>query len=86
MTHKNLDRRLNWEKIFNPNAKLPETEDEFFKHFDKILCDLSPENLCCDGEISASAARKKASGLHAEWRELERLFGRKVTEDEIYGI
>lgn len=77
-------RRLNWEKIFKPNAKLPETEEEFFNYFDRILCDLSPENLCCDGEISPSAARKKARTLHAEWKELENLFGRKVTEDEIY--
>ena len=79
-----MEKRLAYQKIFNPDAKLPETEDEFMKAFDVLCCELSPENLHCDGEISRSAAMRKASALRAEWKELEKKFGRKVTEDEVY--
>lgn len=45
---------------------------------------LSPENLCCDGELSAAEVRVKERGLRREWAALEREAGRKVSEDEIW--
>ena len=36
-----------------------------------LECDLSPENLCCDGELSGPALRKKAQYLNAVKTELE---------------
>jgi hypothetical protein len=82
-TH-HMERRLKYNRIFNPDAKMPETEAECMKWFSKLSCDLSPENLHCDGEISRSAAMKKASALRAEWKEVEKLLGRKVSEDEVW--
>lgn len=38
--------------------------------FDKLECDLSPENLCCDGELPAAQVRTKARMLHGAVREL----------------
>lgn len=45
---------------------------------------LSPENLCCDGELRGEELRRKERRLHAKWAALEREAGRKVTEDEIW--
>tara|TARA_Y100000310_G_scaffold91693_4_gene89163 strand:+ start:1175 stop:2113 length:939 start_codon:yes stop_codon:yes gene_type:complete len=49
-------------------------------------CALSPENLHCDGEISVSAARRKASSLNAQLRRLFRELGRDVDEVEAYRL
>lgn len=45
---------------------------------------LSPENLCCDGEISAAAAERRRKAIMREWRALEAKVGQKVTEDEAW--
>lgn len=52
--------------------------------FRSLANQLSPENLHCDGEISASAARAKAVQLKKQWAALEQQVGRKVSESEIY--
>jgi len=72
-----MERRLEWKRIFNKDAKMPETETEFKDWADSIACDLSPENLYCDGEISHAQASKKRRMLMAEHQELEALAGRK---------
>jgi len=49
------------------------------------LCsELSPENLCCDGEISMTQARARERQIKREWRQLEEEVGRKVTQDEVW--
>jgi hypothetical protein len=58
----------------------PELKEKFLI----VACHLSPENLSCDGEAPIAWVRKRARQLHAEWAALEKLAGRKVTEDEIY--
>lgn len=77
-----MAKRLDYMRIFDKNAKLPETEEEHMEWFSKLCSELSPENLMCDGEISMSAARKKASALRAEWKQVEKSLGRKVSEGE----
>jgi len=78
-----MEKRLAYRKIFNPDAKMPETEEELLDALDVLCNELSPENLHCDGEISRSAAMKKASALRAEWKEVEKKLGRRVSEDEV---
>jgi hypothetical protein len=80
--YSNMEKRLAYKKIFDPNAKMPETEDEHMDWFSDISCELSPENLHCDGEISHAAAMRKYRALKAEWKEVEKSLGRKVSEDE----
>jgi hypothetical protein len=63
-------------------AKLTDTQ---LRKFQDLLCRLSPENLHCDGEISMAQARRKASALRKQWKDLEKQVGRKVTEHEIWG-
>ena len=45
-----------------------------------IECDLSPENLHCDGEITPAAARRKAQSLRRRFKDLEAELGRPITE------
>ncbi len=49
-----------------------------------LACRLSPENLCCDGEISPAQARKRFKQIKKEWADLETRFGIKVTEDDAW--
>ena len=58
----------------------PELKDKFLS----LANQLSPENLCCDGELPAHLVRKRAKKLHAEWAALEKQAGRTVTEEELY--
>lgn len=81
-----MNRRVDWLKIFDKKAGFPKTEKQLLSHLERIACDLSPENLHCDGEISVTAARLKARELNKEWKEVENLLGRKVSESEIYNL
>jgi len=63
---------------------MTETED-IRKKFVSLACQLSPENLSCDGELSRSRVIARLRSLRAEWRRCERELGRRVTEDEAWG-
>lgn len=52
-------------------AKL--TRGEIQDLLDRLECDLSPENLCCDGELRGSALQQKAKLLYGAKKELEAL-------------
>ena len=47
-----------------------------------VDCQLSPENLSCDGEASAAHVRRTAKVLNAKLDALYRELGRKVAEGE----
>jgi hypothetical protein len=65
---------------------MKELTKEQIDAFDDLLCRLSPENLNCDGEISAAQAQRKYRQIIKEWEVLEKQVGRKVSQDEIYSI
>jgi len=61
IAHKNLMNKLFGSKpIIDPDNITP---TQARRLLDSIESDLSPENLCCDGEISATEARRKAKFL-----------------------
>jgi hypothetical protein len=60
--------------------------DAIYNAFLNLCGELSPENLTCDGELSASQVRTRLAQIHKRWRALEAQIGRKVTEDEVWGI
>lgn len=60
-------------------------DDSFMKRFAVLAGQLSPENLAQDGEAPPEWVEKEYNRLMSEWRRLEKLVGRKVTEDEVYG-
>ena len=78
-----LAERVRYAQLFNPQAHMPQTEEEIFKAFDNLSGELSPENLSCDGECSTSEVRRRHAHIKAAWRALEKRLGRKVSESEI---
>jgi len=57
--------------------------NDIMKQFSILSSRLSPENLYCDGEISKTQAMKRYREIMREWRVLEKIVGRKVSEDEV---
>jgi hypothetical protein len=63
-----------------------EIPKEIHERFINLACDLSPENLSCDGEASQSYITQKIGRINREWKALEKQIGRTVTEDEVWAI
>jgi len=49
-----------------------------------LYCDLSPENLTCDGELSRSEVQAKEKHLYAKRGELFLELGERPEEEEVY--
>lgn len=54
------------------------------REFLDLACQLSPENLCCDGMVSMAQARRRAHFIREKWARLEKEVGRRVDEDEVW--
>ena len=73
----NLKQYVDQKNFWNRIAKRPLmdaeslTREQIVYLLDCLECDLSPENLCCDGELRGAALRKKERMLHGAKRELE---------------
>lgn len=70
---KNLNRYLkeknSWRAIFNDAPlTLPADAQAIYEMLD---CDMSPENICMDGEASPAFVRKQYQYLHSVMKELE---------------
>ena len=63
--------------------KFKDLPDEKKQPFLNLLARLSPENLCCDGEISKRETDKRYRQIMREWRILEVQVGFKVSHDEV---
>lgn len=61
------------------------TEEEIINELRDVECRLSPENLCCDGEISKKEANRKRVALDKKRRELVKELGREPFFAEIWG-
>jgi len=59
------------------------TKEDKSKFLD-LACQLSPENLCCDGEISMAQARRRAHFIKEKWARLEKKISQTVTEDDVW--
>jgi hypothetical protein len=57
---------------------------EIKEGFARLVGELSPENLSCDGECSDAEVRKRRSNIMRQWAELERRSGRTVTDDQAW--
>ena len=67
-----------------PKAKRPDAE--IMRDIQGCYNQLSPENLYCDGEISRSAGARRAVAINARLKVLFAEIGRKVSEDEAFGL
>lgn len=68
------------------NEKVNGITVENWKKFDILMGDMSPENVCCDGEISRAEANRRYSKLVKRWHALEKEVGRKVDELEVIDV
>ena len=59
-------------------------DQKMLDYFMELCCELSPENLHCDGEISLAEANRKYVHLMREWRAGERVVGHPVYEDDVW--
>ena len=80
--------KIGRKRIFNPDAKMPETEEELWDALDSLCMELSPENLSCDGELNRSEINVKLRAIRGEWGEIEKKLGYMVSEAEAesYGL
>lgn len=68
IAQKNFWRDLRKVPLIDPyNISISEAHDLL----QSIECDLSPENLCCDGELRGEALRRKTKMLHEAKKALE---------------
>ena len=58
--------------------------DTLHNKFLDLASMLAPENLHRDGEASETEVNQKLTFLNKQWRYLEYLVGRQVSEDEIW--
>lgn len=79
-----LERRIARNRLFNKSARMPETEEEAMHIFVSLTCELSPENLSCDGEASAAQVKAKLREIKGAWAELEQLIGKSISEDYVW--
>jgi hypothetical protein len=66
------------DKKGNPERMFMGVAEPIWKMFEDLEAELSPENLNCDGEISATQADIKFRQLTRKWRKLEAIAGLKV--------
>ena len=60
--------------------------EEIKKKFSSLACQLSPENLTCDGELSNAQVNKRYKNLKLQWMALEKEVGREVSEEETWNF
>lgn len=69
---KYVEQLNGWNKLFGgEKITFPLTDSVKEELLDKLDCDLSPENLTCDGELAASKVKAKAKYLNAVLAELK---------------
>ena len=68
-----IEQKNYWNKLTKRSLMDPDrlTNDDVQELLSSIECDLSPENLCCDGELRGAALQKKTRMLHGALRDLE---------------
>jgi hypothetical protein len=59
---------------------------EGLEEFVGLASRLSPENLSCDGEASRSYINQKLREIRKEWKALEKKYGVRLTEDEVWAM
>jgi hypothetical protein len=60
--------------------KLHKLNPEVAQEFEDLCCELSPENLSCDGEASNASVARTYKYLKFKWKQLEKQIGFKVEE------
>ena len=70
---KYIDQKNRWNSIFKGKQYEIQTSEGRQEVANMLDSDLSPENLCCDGELSRSQVLTKQRALVAVVKELQKL-------------
>lgn len=62
------------------------TKDEILNDLQAVECNLSPENLSCDGELPISQIRKRHSELVKQRQQLIAELRYEPTFNELFGV
>ncbi len=65
---------------YDPNQIV--AEQNLLQDIHNIYCELSPENISCDGELSPSHIKRRYADCHKRLRALFKTLGRSISEDE----
>lgn len=68
-----IDQKNKWNKLFKGKQYEIQTAQGRQEVADSLDCDLSPENLSCDGELPRSQIHAKYRALTAAAQDLQRL-------------
>jgi hypothetical protein len=68
-----IEQKNKWAALFNGNQFEVKTARGRQRVADSLDCDLSPENLTCDGELSRSQVNAKFKALSGAAMELRKL-------------
>jgi hypothetical protein len=81
-----LDEKINfWAKFQNKTLMtLPLSTEDIEVVTDSLACNLSPENLHCDGEITRAQAQTKYNFYMRVHRDLERATGTDIDIHMMY--
>lgn len=77
-TYPNVERRLKFKQIWDKSAQMPQTKEDCINWCNSLVAELSPENLCCDGEATKSQILARQKEIKATWKELEQICGEKI--------
>ena len=81
-----LDEKVNFFAKFTgePEVTLPLSSADVDNVIDSLACNLSPENLHCDGEITRAQAQTKYNFYMRVHRDLERHTGKAIDIHMMY--
>lgn len=66
-----MEQQNIWRRMFGrPTLEMPLSPEQVQELAEGILGDLSPENLCCDGELRGAALDRKARMLNGAKQDL----------------
>ena len=63
---------------------MKDISNALFDKFFNLLMRLEPENIWMDGDASKAEAKKRETAIVNQWRDLEHLVGRQVSQNEIW--
>jgi hypothetical protein len=66
--------------------------EKYFRKFETLACQLSPENLSCDGEADPRWVQQQYKALKKEWAQVEKEMSleagypkvQEITETDVY--
>ena len=66
-----------------PTKRRTRLTKEIKEQFSDMACELSPENLCGDGEYTQAQAKDRFEKIMIRWHKLEDQIGMKVNDEII---